>query len=626
MSEIIRQIKNINFAHLYFSQIKLTQLEAYKDSFATYTSYDVAENTFEDKECEFIFIEIDKLDKHNFKILNEIVKNNSSKNITIFAKDYKNSVLLKFALHFYLEKIYQLVDDKEEIDKTIQIAINREKEKNSEEKSTVLSKQIDSFFSFLVFTKDTLTFANDKAKELFGSNDLSTIENTIKSNDEMFSLISSSVEKNIDVIIKNSENKKWNYNFYLNLFEDSEDKVISILPHNKVEKEKAFSLTKNRYQFIELLKDKLAQNSASQTDTSLMFINITNLKKLVKSSGNARVHEFTEKFIEQLASYKDSYQELAQWDSHFFVFLVEQSDFLSVKVNLDGIHQKLIYNEIDSNVSPIIVSSALNLKSLEINDIMDCIEQISGHTLNSSDVNKSDFFEINHLNEYLEESEQIAHYLRGCANNKTTIKLLNIYKGLCINTNSKVLKTDGDSVFVHCENLQGYSMQFENKTVIQAPDIPKDIQADITYVNIEKSYAVLDNLAFLNSSANNRQHTRVQPRSRTPISIKYGKYSYQGEVSDISTQAVAMTLNHSLSNELAGKKVELHFKLPEESSENGFSQMMVDGTIVFVKSIGEIKCIVVVNMILDQHYDSCLLKYMYARQKELIIELKRATR
>ena len=82
-------------------------------------------------------------------------------------------------------------------------------------------------------------------------------------------------------------------------------------------------------------------------------------------------------------------------------------------------------------------------------------------------------------------------------------------------------------------------MQFEHKTVIQVPDLPKDIQADIVYVNLKESYAILDNLVFLNTSANNRQHTRVQPSIRMPITIKYGRYSYQGEVMDISTQSVA---------------------------------------------------------------------------------------
>jgi hypothetical protein len=226
----------------------------------------------------------------------------------------------------------------------------------------------------------------------------------------------------------------------------------------------------------------------------------------------------------------------------------------------------------------------------------------------------------------MSEDEQIHHYLRTCIGNQTPIKLLNIYKGLCTNTVSKIIKANGDTYFVHCESLQGYSIKFENKTVIQAPDLPKDLEADVVYVNIDKSYAVLNNLKFLETSANNRQNTRVQPSIRTPITISYKKNSFHGNILDISTQALAIILNHSLSNELRNKQVNLKFKLLDESNENGFVMMDIDGVVMFAQEVGVTKTKIVVNMQLNKPYDAYLLKYMYDRQKELILELKRAVK
>ena len=89
---------------------------------------------------------------------------------------------------------------------------------------------------------------------------------------------------------------------------------------------------------------------------------------------------------------------------------------------------------------------------------------------------------------------KISHYFESCIANQTPLRLLNIYKGLCINTTSNVLKIKDKSYFLQCESLQAYSMQFDKKTTIQSPDLPRDIEADIKFVNVEQDYAIMENL------------------------------------------------------------------------------------------------------------------------------------
>ena len=135
---------------------------------------------------------------------------------------------------------------------------------------------------------------------------------------------------------------------------------------------------------------------------------------------------------------------------------------------------------------------------------------------------------------------------------------------------------------------------------------------------------MVKNLKYLEFSANNRQHTRVQPSIRTPITFKYQKYSYQGVILDISTQAIAIKFNHSLSSELLSCDVELQFKLPDSSMSDGFSYMDVSGKVVHVSEVDITKSKIVVMINLEAPYDSYMLQYMYDRQKELILELKQA--
>jgi len=626
-NKLKEQLSNIKVGHLYINDIKLTQINNYIECFSQYKNFDFSNMQMNLEIYDLLFIELKTLNKESFKLLNNIVKKHISKEIYIFTNDTENLFLLKFALHFSLHKIYSLEIDHVDFEKFLTDISKRYISSHTDKLQVEISKKINSFFSLLIFKDNKLIVANEKVKSLFNTDDLLEIENIVKNHQDIYKLISSRESfHSIEVVMINENNEAWNYAFYCNQFSNSDEKLVTIIPLNKVEEIDAFLSTISRFKFIELLKDKLAQNSINPMPMTLISVSINNYSKLIEASGSIVVHNFVKKFISKLCSYKDSCQELTQWSPHFFAFLIEGESFENVKNELDSMHQKLIYSEIDEMVSPIIISSALRIEKLNINDVIDCVEQICSRKYDCDDFNDGDYFELNHLNDYIDEDEQIHQYLQSCIGNKTPLKLLNIYKGLCINTVSKVLKIKDNSYFFHCENLQGYSMKFENKTILQAPDLQKDIQADIVYVNLEKSYAILNNLVFLNSSANNRQHTRVQPSIRTPISIKYEKHSYQGEVIDISTQSVALKLNHSLDTSLVSKQVEIEFRVPDSSKEEGCSVIDVDGKVVHVGSVGLTKSKIVVMLDLIKPYDSYLLKYMYDRQKDLIFELKKAVK
>ncbi len=620
----INEFKNISLSHIYFTKLKLSHIFDTKNRFSSYKSFDANQGDADLSFANIIFIEINKLTKSSVKVLNNIVKQNSHKEIYIFCDDIENKFLLKFALHFSLHKLELLENNKENLEKILLVASKTIIQKRDEKTQVEISRKINSFFSLMLFHKNKLIFVNEKTKILFGTDSIQSIENIIKNSEEIYTLITESKSKKIDIVMLNSDGEEWNYSFFLDIFNDSNDKLITIIPQNKIENTEAFLSTIDRFKFIENLKDRLAQNSINQLPMAIINVNISNYQKLLDSSGSIVIHDFIKKFIEKLCFYKDSCQDLSQWNPHFFIFLMEGSSFETVKEELDSMHQKLIYSEIDDEVSPVITSSALRIDKLAINDIINSIEQISLHEFTYKDFNSSDYFEINHLNDYLEEDEQINHYLQSCIASQTTLKLLNIYKGLCINTASKILKIKDGSYFIHCENLQAYSMKFDNKTTIQSPDLPKDIEADIKYINIEKQYAVIENLKYLEFSANNRQHTRVQPNIRTPLAFKYDKYSYQGEILDISTHAIAIIFNHSLSDELNSKIVELQFKLPDSEMNDGVVNICITGKVVHVSEVNITKSKIVVMINLEAPYDSYLLKYMYDRQKELILELKRA--
>ena len=616
----------MSFAHFYFSTPLLDKLNTFNDDFKSFYTFDMYNLPEKLPNIDILYIEIDEVTKEKFVIINTLVKKFPSKKVVLFTSNSNNSFLLKFALHFSIDRVLEMKNDESYLKKAVSNSIIKFYEKQNEKQQLEISKRISSFFALLIFKKEHLIFANEKAYEVFDSNDINVIESLIKNNESIYTMLVSNQNENRVVVMKNAQGEDWKYNFFLNVLPNGVDKLLSIIPHRKIEESDDIS-TLNRFQFVEVLKDKLAQNSFAYNDMSLILINVSNYDKLVKVTGSLKVHDFIKKFILKLMKYKEPYEVLTQWSPNFFVILVENDSFDAVKERLDSLHQKLIYNEIDKEISPIIISSVLHLYDDNINRIILHVENIAKQSITPNDFKDNEYFEIHHFSDYMSEEEQIEHYFHSCIANKTNLKLLNIYKGLCINTQSKIIRADGDAYFFSFEALQGYSMEVEEKTVIQSPDLPYDISASVTHVNFDKSMAFLNNFQFLTSSANNRQYTRVQPASRTPLIIKYEKFVYQGEIIDISINSVAIKFAHRVNKVLLNEFVHANFKLPDESEEYGYVELKIEAKIVYIGDYDKIYCKVVLMLEdLKKPYDSYMLKYMYVRQKELIIELKKSAR
>ncbi len=100
----INKFKYINFSHLYFGKQRLGYLFSMKNSFASYKSFDLGTGMTDVSFADIVFIEINRLSKTNVHVLNTIVKKNITKEIYLFCEDIENKFLLKFALHFSLNK------------------------------------------------------------------------------------------------------------------------------------------------------------------------------------------------------------------------------------------------------------------------------------------------------------------------------------------------------------------------------------------------------------------------------------------------------------------------------------------------------------------------------------------
>lgn len=628
LEKFLQETGKMRISHLFFDTKQLGILEPLQKEHPQFTVYPLTEQTHVIPSSEVLFIELGQSTKEKFKTLVGIFTKHKPLVSYIFADDVEDRLLLKFALHFGITDVLPLRNDEALLNSIFTKNANKLDTTLETFKRLDIEQKMERCFAFLIFKEGSLMYANTKVKRLFGETCVHTIEKCLYEDNVISKLLSSDEDAQTNIVIETEENEKELYVCLLNNFPSSNEKMLSFLPHSIDPDHNSCSTILNRFDFVDKLKDKLAQQSISQKPISLIFLNISNLDKLNTSFTNITLYESLKRLLSKVFQLKEDAQDIAQWSPNLYILLCENCNFEEACEQTRFLHQELVHFSLEEKVSPIIISSTLSSEKHSLNDLLTYIEKINTQNLLSSDIEKLHYHEIGYLENIADTKEQINYLMRNCINNKIPIKLLNIYKGLCINTQSYVIKYSDDTYHLHCENLQGYAMQLEGETVLQAPNFPKDIKAEVTLVDIKKGFVIIKNLNFMPYSANNRQHTRVQTTIRTPILIRYAqKSSAQGEIIDISINSIAIRCNNKLmKHELLNQPVRLNFSLPSEEGENGYVIMDITAKVTYVSESEDHTKVVVMLGALKKPYDDYLLSYMYSRQKELILEIRRATK
>ena len=627
LEQFLFETRYLSIAHLYFGEKRLSVLESALIPHVKFSSYDLDLSSYRDHN-DILFIELGESSKEKLKRLLGIFTQHKPVVAYLFAQDVENRLLLKFALHFGITDVLPLNNEATLLASIFTKNPNKLDDKLYMYQKIELEKKIERFFPFLVFQNAQLTYANAQAKRIYETNDLLEIEAKVHEDVELSEVLLSHEDVQGNIVIETASNKEAEYTCIVKAFDQSDEKIITLIPVDQLQDVKPAQTVLNRFDFIDRLKDRLAQQSVTKMPVSLVFINISNLDKLSRTFKSTTLYDAFKNLMLKLFQLKEENQELIQWSPNLYILMGEDRTFEHTCEQTKHLQQELIYATASEKITPIILSSAFHVESDDLNVVIDYIEKINTQTLLPQDIEKINYFELEYLENVIEEQEQIRYLMHNCVNNKIPIKLLNIYKGLCINTHAYILKITEDSYQMSCENLQGYAMQIEKETVLQAPNFPKDIKAEVSLVDIKRSFVVIRNLKFMPSSANNRQHTRVQTSIRTPVLIKYAhRSSAQGDIIDISVNSIAMKVSKSFrEEEMLNQKVRLNFSLPNEEGDNGYVIMEIEAKVTYILQKDEFTKIVVMLDKLPKPYDDYLLRYMYNRQKELIFEIKKATK
>lgn len=615
--------KNICVCHIYFEKNRLDIFDKYSDNFLSYIFIESKEYKKIPSKVHIFILEFEKIDKEILKYIQKLIMTYNYSHIYLFTKMDTNLSILKFALNYGIKNVYSINIDEKFVKDFLNKSVKKAALEIHQANILYLGEQIDVVYPILIFKKKRLNYINTGAKQFYGSDNFAFIEKIVRKNRDLYNLISENKSLNAKLLIENGKKEYKDIYCSINYNIKDDTTILTILQNETVIDGTIDNLTQNRFSFIEKLKDKIVQANVSRKDIYIVMITINNGKNLQDFYSKIEYYNFLKEFLLNLNNFKENSEKIVEWNKNLFILLYEGMSFESIKSHTSILHNNIIESQKNNKFIPIITTSFFPVLKKDLNNIIEFIDKVDSDNLTMEDIAKENYFEYKFLNDKINEDEQIKHLLLNCIKNKIPVKLLNIYKGLCVNTKSNILKYSNGFFYLSCEKLQRYIIKIDNETVLQSPVFPHDIKAIVKFIDINKSYIILEKFKFLKNSANNRQYTRVQPTVRIPITIKKGHLVKSGEILDISINSIAIKIKQDIDEALKGSTVKAIFKLPNSKRDDGFSSINLDAKIIIiVKNQDFTKVIIKVNE--EDGANSDILQYVYSRQKELVLELKKA--
>ena len=570
------------------------------------------------------WIEVEEISKESLSAIRELIKKHPQAHVYLFAPQVLHKPLLfKFCFMFGIKDLFDTALSLDTLKPSLPVMIQQAQQTIQTKNTIEFSKNIYAHVPFCCFTQGRLTFVSEKLQEFIGLQDAPSIAQKLPSIEHLKEVIVKPATTHTMTAIETAHHEHWKCFFQLS--GTVERFMMTLIPYEKFSTQSLEIQLNHRFEAIEWLKDRLVEKDISHTPLLLSIITIENNQTLYKNFSYLEYHEFLKAFLLKLSNASNFQGYIAHWESDSYLLAYENADFEALASTLELLTEEL--SHIDETIIPILKTTLWEVKKQSLPHVVNFLDKIIEDSLDAKDTVAQKFRLLSVKNQDMDENQEIHAQLYHCMLNNIPLKLLNIYKGLCIYTGSRVLKIKGNDIYLHCENLQGYAIKQAFETVIHGPTFSHEIHAKIKFIDIKEKFLIVNSLEYLTSSANNRQYTRVQPNIRTPIFATHERNSYQGDILDISLKSLAFRCRQNVYQLAKGTVATLNFKLPDAEADLGFVTLEGKGEVVhtaFLEQSAAMKVVVMLH--LDEDNETFLMRYMYERQKELIKELKKVVK
>ncbi|AJY69874.1 pilus assembly protein PilZ [Geobacter sulfurreducens] len=226
-----------------------------------------------------------------------------------------------------------------------------------------------------------------------------------------------------------------------------------------------------------------------------------------------------------------------------------------------------------------------------------------------------DYYQLVTVADLPQDNRQILDTLTAIGAGKlpNDLRLLNYYRSIPVNYGATVESVERGSVELTVNQQQAIVMQLEKQVFLKSGHFPKDVLAAVTYVNIDKSVAILANFAYAVIRSERRQFVRVEVKDKIEASFSGDGFTVAGQLNDISLGGVAISATIPTHPD-AGIKGKVTLRLPGGPFEMPAQVLRV------IPAKQTDLCIIEIQP--DNRTEKGISQYIFQRQVEIIRELK----
>jgi hypothetical protein len=214
-----------------------------------------------------------------------------------------------------------------------------------------------------------------------------------------------------------------------------------------------------------------------------------------------------------------------------------------------------------------------------------------------------------------EDSSQILATLiaiqAGSLNND--LKLVNYFREIPVSYAANVLTVEEDSVEFSVHQIQAVVITLEKVTILKSRHFPRDVVANVNYVNVEKSRIVLSGFSYAMVRADRRMSVRVELADAILATFATAETTVAGKLHDMSLTGLSITAPQDPGLPLS-EKGELTVVLPSGAITVSASLLKAAPVAAGCRLIFEIE--------LSRATELSISQYIFKRQVEIIKELK----
>jgi len=219
----------------------------------------------------------------------------------------------------------------------------------------------------------------------------------------------------------------------------------------------------------------------------------------------------------------------------------------------------------------------------------------------------------------------ILERMRDISRSGESLRFLNVYRGLPITYDGKVLDVSERVVRFAVNRYQSICIRLENQAFVQSNLLPEVVRGKVVTVDPWAPSVVLTDFEYKGTLIGKRMHVRVEPEHAIRVTLGANQ-NYYGDLTEISMRGIAAVLYPPLYSAMdwnRGEKVPIEFRLPDVQKRH----------LVSIKLSGYVRYATMdrkkggYRMGLqflppDQPTETLLSRYIAQRQADLLNELK----